>query len=129
MLSFSTSSVETVGGRLAERMRQRRLAEGWSRLELSARSGVALATLQKFEQTGKISLERLLRLAAALDVLRDFERLLAAGPSANSLAELEVAQAARGRVRGRTMSEPLPTDRNDPSQMAPRRVRQRKHGA
>ncbi|MDQ2664981.1 MAG: helix-turn-helix domain-containing protein [Gemmatimonadota bacterium] len=110
-------------------MRQRRLAKGWSRLELSARSGVALATLQKFEQMGQISLERLLRLAAALDVLRDFERLLAAGPSANSLAELEVTQAAHVRVRGRTMSETVPTDRSDLSQMAPRRVRQRKHGA
>jgi transcriptional regulator with XRE-family HTH domain len=106
MLTFDSATPGTLLYRLAQRMRERRLARGWSRAELSARSGVALATLQKFEQTGQVSLERLLRLADALDVLRDFERVLAEPAPPQSLAELGAKRIARQRQRGRTLHEP-----------------------
>lgn len=43
--------------------------------ELSARAGVSLASLKRFEQTGEISFVSLLKLAAVLDELDDFEML------------------------------------------------------
>lgn len=49
---------------LAGHMRERRLALGLTQAGLSERSGVALATLRKFEQTGKISVESLFKLMA-----------------------------------------------------------------
>lgn len=49
---------------LANNMRERRLALNLTQAGLSERSGVALATLRKFEQTGKISVESLFKLMA-----------------------------------------------------------------
>jgi transcriptional regulator with XRE-family HTH domain len=79
--------------RLAARMRERRRARRWSQAELAERSGVALATLKLFEHTGKISLERLLRIASSLDALTGFDDLFAP-PAARSLDDIE-ARAAR----------------------------------
>jgi transcriptional regulator with XRE-family HTH domain len=52
--------------RLAENLRERRLATGLTQAGLAARSGVALATLRKFERTGAASIETLLKLLAVL---------------------------------------------------------------
>jgi len=46
----------------ARAMKKRRIALGLKQTEAAAKAGVALGTLQKFEQTGGISLERLFRL-------------------------------------------------------------------
>ena len=54
---------------------------------------MAFATLKLFERTGRISLERLLRIASALDSLAEFENLFAP-PPARSLDEIE-ARATR----------------------------------
>ena len=43
--------------------------------ELSKKSGVTYGTIRQFEQKGKISLESLLKLADALDMLSDFDLL------------------------------------------------------
>jgi len=50
-----------------------------SQKELSERSGVAYASVRKFESTGIISLESLLKVCEALKRLTDFESIL--GPS------------------------------------------------
>jgi transcriptional regulator with XRE-family HTH domain len=44
-----------------------------SQVELADRSGVSLGSLKRFESTGQISLESLLKLAHLLDRLSDFE--------------------------------------------------------
>ncbi len=44
--------------------------------ELSERSGVAYASIRKFESTGIISLESLLKICDALQRLEDFETIL-----------------------------------------------------
>lgn len=44
--------------------------------ELSERSGVAYASIRKFESTGIISLESLLKISEALKRLTDFESIL-----------------------------------------------------
>jgi len=58
---------------------------------------VALDTLRRFERTGKISLERLARIAVVLDAVRPLGNLFAA-PPAITLADLERAEQRR-RVR------------------------------
>ena len=86
---------------VARRAVARRLAVGWTRDELAQRSGVAVDTLKRFEQTGQVSLERLLKIALALDALHEFGALFPE-PPATSLAALEAQVAARGRQRARS---------------------------
>ena len=47
-----------------------------SQKELSERSGVTYASVRKFESTGIISLESLLKICEALNHLTDFESIL-----------------------------------------------------
>ena len=68
MLLFTVSKAQKA---IAENMRNRRLATGFTQQGLAKRSGVSLATLRKFEQKGIISLESFLRLAMVLDTLED----------------------------------------------------------
>jgi len=53
-----------------------RRQEKISQKELSERSGVAHASIRKFESTGIISLESLLKVSEALRHLTDFESIL-----------------------------------------------------
>lgn len=61
---------------IARRMKSLRLRRHWSREELALYSHVNVYSLKRFERTGKISLERLLRLCATLEVLEDFDHIL-----------------------------------------------------
>ena len=49
---------------------------GFSQSELAKRSGVSLGSLKRFESTGQISLESLLKLTDVLNRLNDFEAIL-----------------------------------------------------
>ena len=53
-----------------------RKQEKMSQRELSDRAGVAYASIRKFESTGIISLESLLKICEALKRLIDFESIL-----------------------------------------------------
>lgn len=53
-----------------------RKQEKMTQKELSKRSGVAYASIRKFESTGIISLESLLKICEALKRLTDFESIL-----------------------------------------------------
>jgi transcriptional regulator with XRE-family HTH domain len=53
-----------------------RKQEKMSQKELSERSGVAYASIRKFETTGIVSLESLLKICEALKRLTDFESIL-----------------------------------------------------
>lgn len=48
---------------------------GLSQIELAERAGVSVGSLRRFEQTGQISFESLLRLAHILHRLEEFEQL------------------------------------------------------
>jgi HTH-type transcriptional regulator/antitoxin HipB len=97
---FSLTTPEQVSRTLASRVRALRLARGWKQATLAQRSGVTLASLRRFEESGKISLQNLLALAFALHRLDDFDALLRPPPAA-SLAELEAAETRPERKRGR----------------------------
>ena len=62
---------------IASRAKLKRLSLNLSQKTLSVRSGVCYGTLKKFEQTGQISLESLLKIALALDEFEKFDYLFA----------------------------------------------------
>jgi len=85
---------------LAKRVRELRLLAGWKQATLAERSGVTLASLRRFESTGKASLTNLLRLVHALGRLDELDGLLKP-PAARSLAELEAGATRALPKRGR----------------------------
>ena len=52
--------------KIASLIREHRVSKGFTQVNLSERSGVSLAVLKKFEQTGKISLESFVKLTFVL---------------------------------------------------------------
>lgn len=64
---------------LAANMRERRLAMGLTQAGLSERSGVALATLRKFEQTGALSIDSLFKLMLVVGGLEEVVKASALG--------------------------------------------------
>ena len=61
---------------IALRHQALRKQAGFSQSELAKRSGVSLGSLKRFEGTGQISLESLLKLTDVLNRLNDFEAIL-----------------------------------------------------
>ena len=61
---------------LASRHKILRKNAGFTQSELAARSGVSLGSIKRFELTGHISLESLLKLAHVLNRINDFDLIL-----------------------------------------------------
>ena len=100
MLPIELQNPRDMARTLAGRAKSLRLERGWTQQEVALRAGLALATYRRFERTGRISLERLLKLAVVLDARAGVEHLFAAGP-ARSLDELEQRVQRPLRKRGR----------------------------
>ena len=81
---------------LAERVKQSRLAENFSRKSLSERSGVSEASIKRFETTGEIALLSLLKLSYALGSMQDFDKVFAP-KDVISIKDITKKQRARGR--------------------------------
>lgn len=113
MLSLYLETPAETCRAIAKRAKDRRVAAGLTQEELAARSGIALGTLRLFERTGKISLERLLRIANVLGVLGSFDAILPA-PVATTLAELERLQQRTGRKYGRSARRRTPPAPQNP---------------
>ncbi len=60
---------------IAHRFKKIRKNQKLSQSQMALRSGVSLGSLKRFEQTGQISLESLLKLAHLTDNLQDFDAL------------------------------------------------------
>jgi transcriptional regulator with XRE-family HTH domain len=73
---------------LAERHREIRKRSKMSQAALAERSGVSLGSVKRFESTGQISLESLLKLASALNRLSDFDQLLQPGEDLGRIERL-----------------------------------------
>lgn len=95
MLPIELQSPREVARTLAQRVRALRLEREWTQEELAERAGIALSTYRRFERTGRVSLERLLRIALVLGVLPQFDPVFRP-PPAESLDELE-SRGARQR--------------------------------
>lgn len=97
---------------LGRTVRDRRIAQGLSQLEISERSGVPLRTWKRLEGQGEGSLRHLIQAAIALRC-EDNLALLFPAPSATSMDELLARQAAAATpkrpmrvLRGRARVKP-----------------------
>ena len=75
MYSLETTPLE-VRKALAEKHRTLRKQLKMSQEEMAERSGVSLGSLKRFENTGKISLDSLLKLMHLLGRLNEFDHLM-----------------------------------------------------
>jgi transcriptional regulator with XRE-family HTH domain len=103
ILPVLSASPLGIGKAIGARLKARRLQLGWSRETLAARAGVNPWSLKRFEVSGQISLESLVKLAVVVGNLGDFEGLFAARPKEPaSMDELEKLNPP-SRVRGTTL--------------------------
>lgn len=75
MIDLWLESSTDVAKELAKRVKLRRQEKHLTQVDLSRKSGVPLATLRRFEQTGLISLQSLLQIAYALESLGEWNAL------------------------------------------------------
>jgi transcriptional regulator with XRE-family HTH domain len=73
---------------IAAKARARRKQRKLSQKELAERSGVSFGSIQRFEQSGLISLEALLKIAFALDCIDGFGGLFPEDNAPKSLDDL-----------------------------------------
>jgi transcriptional regulator with XRE-family HTH domain len=97
MLSVDLFSSDTIAKELARRVRRRRLNVNLSQEGVANRSGVTLASVKRFEQTGLISLDSLIRIAFVIDGAEEFNNLFQ--PKAFQTIQ-DVIGPAHSRARG-----------------------------
>lgn len=79
---------------LSRALREHRIARNMTQVELADRSGVSVAVIRKFEQTGKISLESFIKLTFVLGLN---ERLIKALQPQTQFASMdELLKASEG---------------------------------
>jgi transcriptional regulator with XRE-family HTH domain len=100
MLAAKLGSPSEAARGLAERARARRLDANLSQEGLATRAGISLGSLKRFERTGEISLDRLLRIAFGLGASDGFDQLFAPRDP-RSLDELITEPPVRQRGRRR----------------------------
>ena len=100
MISINMITPQEMQRKIAQQVRAKRLELNLSQQTVSEKSGVSYGVLKKFERTGQISLESLLKLALALGSMDDFNALFAPDKpeAALSLDEL-IEDGARKRGR------------------------------
>ena len=89
IMSVLLITPQDVRHELAQRFKARRLLLNLSQEGLAARSGVSWSSLKRFERTGLIALDSLLKLALVLACLEDFEKLCARDESGMSTKSLD----------------------------------------
>lgn len=87
MYSLEPTPLE-VSKALAERHRSLRKQLKFSQEEMAERSGVSLGSLKRFENTGKISLDSLLKLMHLLGRLNEVDKLLLTGEDLEPIKKL-----------------------------------------
>ncbi|BFM43442.1 helix-turn-helix transcriptional regulator [Flavobacterium sp. CFS9] len=76
MKNYSINKIPSqVQSELAGRFKKFRKSKKIAQSELANKSGVSLGSIKRFEQTGQISLESLLKLAHLFDRLEDFNSI------------------------------------------------------
>jgi transcriptional regulator with XRE-family HTH domain len=103
-MSVELKTPRDVQRELAGRFKARRLEMNLTQEGLATRSGMSWGSLKRFESTGLIALDALLRLALVLGCLGDFDRVCMDGRqnlASKSLDELLSERRARrkGRIK------------------------------
>ena len=99
MIDFTLLNPLETAKHIAMAAKEKRLFLNLTQKNLSKRSGVSLSVIKKFEQTGKISLESLLKLSLPLGCLQDFLKLFEPKPLEDSLT-LDTILKQKTRKRG-----------------------------
>lgn len=100
MISVNMMMPGEIKKAIASRARNLRLELNLSQQTLSEKSGVSYGSLKKFEQTGQISLESLLKLSIILGCADDFKILFAPRRAQKDLSLDELIDDEK-RKRGR----------------------------
>ena len=85
---------------MAKNCKDRRLERGYSRRTLAERTGVPAPTIERFEKTGKISLESFSAIAVEFDYFQEMSELLSK-PKYTTGSELETINRNKNRIKGR----------------------------
>jgi transcriptional regulator with XRE-family HTH domain len=102
MLSISLKAPQDIQRELASRFKTRRLAMNLTQEGLAARAGVNWSSLKRFEYTGLIALDALLKLSLVLDCLGDFDLICVDdGRSLASHSLDRILSEAKPRRKGR----------------------------
>lgn len=88
MLLESPKLPSTAMSEVAKNAKARRKQRGLSQMALAQHSGVSFGSIQRFEQSGQISLEALLKIAFALECIDGFESLFPVDKTPKTLDEL-----------------------------------------
>jgi len=88
-----------VAKQIASSAKEKRLSLNLTQKSLSDRSGVSLGALKRFERTGKISLESLLKLSVILGNLENFANVFKVPPETEfrTIKDLYKKYRQRGR--------------------------------
>jgi transcriptional regulator with XRE-family HTH domain len=86
MVSLFIVTPHEMAERIAKLVQAKRLSLNLRQKTLSERSGVSYGVLKKFERTGQISLESLLKIALALGTLEEFKDLFKPIPPEEQLS-------------------------------------------
>jgi len=99
-LDIFTRNPQMLMDRLAGNCKARRLEKGYSRKTLSDLTGIPAPTIERFERTGKISLESFCRIAILFDYYDEMAAILDHTKYTTS-KELETINRNRDRKNGR----------------------------
>lgn len=75
MLAINIQTPSSMLETIKDNFKQQRLSLNLTQEGLSNKSGVSLGSIKRFETTGQISLESLLKIAFILDCLNDFQNI------------------------------------------------------
>ena len=75
MLAINISTPKSIMQDLKDKFKQKRLSLNLTQEGLSNKSAVSLGSIKRFETSGQISFESLLKLAFVLDCLDDFKNI------------------------------------------------------
>ena len=85
---------------MAKNCKDRRLERGYSRRTLAERTGVPAPTIERFEKTGKISLESFCSIVVEFDYFQEMSEILSK-PKYTTGSELETINRNKNRIKGR----------------------------
>ncbi len=103
MLNINLSTPSSMIQTLKDKFKERRLSLDLTQEGLATKSGVSLGSLKRFESSGQIALESLLKLALVLECLDDFHTIADQKElQVNSIDELlKTTSASKTKKRGK----------------------------
>lgn len=102
--ALTNPTVREVGLQIAGDFKRRRIEKGLTRNCIAERSGVALASIARFERTGQISLKSLIELAIAINYLHEVKTIFAT-PKYQTMEELQQIRANSSKKKAVTKCE------------------------